>query len=303
MTVFQSTIANQLKDTLDGVQVDTADGLEAEAVYKDYMDEGNMPDAYLDDLEMGGMGLLSEKAEGTEIQLGTVSEGFLKRYLPRVLAGKLIITAEAMDDGKYPEAIDMARHLKRSGILTREYDSVSIWARATNTSYLGGDGVTLASTAHTLPNGGTFSNMLGTAAAPSRIALTNAFAQLMQYPGLDGLITPVKPKAVVYPVQQWGVWEGILGSKMSPEAGNFSQINVINKNYSNLKLIPVPFWTNTTTNWSVLTDAKKGLRFLWRRKPKTRTWVDNDNDVMKYSYSQRYAIGWTNARSILFSNA
>lgn len=301
--VFQSTIANQLKDTLDGVQTDKSDGLEAKATYKKFVEVGNMPDAYLDDLEMGGPQLMSVKAEGTEIQSMSLNEGTLTRYIPRVLAGKIVITQEAMDDGKYPESINMSRYLKRSGVLTIEYDWGIYLGRATSTAQLGGDGVPLASTAHTFPGGGTFSNMLGTAAALSTVSLTNAFAQLMQYPGLDGLISPVLPKAVVYPVQLWGTAMTIKNSTMDPSTGNFTATNVIKDEYGNLEWIPEPFWTNTTTKWVVKTDAEKGLRHLWKRKYSTRTWVDNDNQVMKHAASQRYAIGHTNARGILFSDS
>src|SRR5512146_3572314 len=176
MSVFQSTTANMLKDTLDGVQMDKSDGLEAKAVYKKFVDVSNMPDAYLDDLELGGPQLMSVKAEGSEIASMNLNEGNLTRYIPRVVAGKITITEEAMDDNKYPEAINMSRHLKRSGVLTVEYDCGTYLGRATSTSQLGGDGVPLASTSHTLPGGGMFSNMLGTAAALSTVALTNAFA-------------------------------------------------------------------------------------------------------------------------------
>jgi hypothetical protein len=303
MTVFQSTIANQLKDTLDGVQTDKSDGLEAKATYKKIVEVGNMPDAYLDDLEMGGPALLSVKAEGTEIQSLNLNEGSLTRYIPRVLAGKITITQEAMDDGKYPESINMSRHLKRSGVLTIEYDWGIYFGRATSTSQLGGDGQPWASASHTLPGGGTFSNMLGTPAALSVIALTNAFAQLMQMPGLDGLITPVMPKQVVYPVQLWGTAMTIKNSTMDPAAGNFSATNVIKDEHSDIDWRPEPFWTATTTKWFVGTDAEKGFRHLWKKKYATRTWVDNDNMVMKHAASQRYAIGHTNARGMLFSDS
>lgn len=292
-----------LKDTLDGVQYDKSDGLEAKAVYKKFVDVGNMPDAYLDDLELGGPQLMSVKSEGTEIQSMTLNEGNLTRYLPRVVAGKIVITEEAMDDNKYPESINMSRHLKRSAVQTVEYDWGIYLGRATSTSQLGGDGVALASTAHTLPGGGTFSNMLGTAAALSTVALTNAFAQLMQMPGYNGLISPIRPKAIVYPVQLWGTAMTIKNSTMDPASGNFSATNVIKDEYGSLEWIPQPFWTATTTKWFVQTDADKGLRHLWKKKYSTRTWVDNDNMVMKHAGSQRYAIGHTNARGILFSDA
>lgn len=303
MSVFQSTTANMLKDTLDGVQMDKSDGLEAKAVYKKFVDVSDMPDAYLDDLELGGPQLMSVKAEGSEIASMNLNEGNLMRYIPRVVAGKITITEEAMDDNKYPEAINMSRHLKRSGVQTVEYDWGIYLGRATSTSQLGGDGVPLASTAHTLPGGGTFSNMLGTAAALSTVALTNAFAQLMQYPGYNGLIAPVRPKSVVYPVQLWGTAMTIKNSTMDPSTGNFTATNVIKDEYGDLEWIPQPYWTATTTKWLVRTDAEKGLRHLWKKKYSTRTWVDNDNMVMKHAASQRYAIGHTNARGILFSDS
>lgn len=302
-SVFTSTIASQLKDTLDGVLVDGEDGMDG-SIWKEFVKEGNMPDNYLDDLEMGGPGLLSEKPEGAEIQPLAVNEGNLKRYNPRVMAGKLIITREAMDDGKYKEAIDMARFLRRSAALTVEYDWAVLLSRATNTSYPGGDNVPLASASHTLPAGGTFSNLLGTAAAPSRIAATNMIAQLQQYPGFDGLISPVRPKKLVCPVQQAGVWEQIFGSEKAPDAGNFAAINNLRTwKWGRPEVVPNPYWTATTTKWLMTTDAEKGFRHLWRKKPWTRTWVDNDHEVMKYSHQMRYAIGWTNARGICFSDA
>lgn len=297
--VFTSTIANQLKDTLDGVVLDPTDIMECMG---DYFEEGSMRDAFVDDLEMGGMGLLSNKPDGTEIQAGTVREGFLQRYTALTLAGKLIITEEAMDDGKYPEAIDMGRHLLRAQKLTVEYDAALVLARATNTAYVGGDGVTLANTAHTLPNGGTWSNMFATAQSPSRVALSNGIAQLMGYPGEDGYLSPVMPKTVVHPKEQWATWKGILGSTLDPVDGNFARINAVKAEYD-IKPVCVPYWSNTTTNWYIGTNAKRGLRFLWRKKPSKRTWVDNDHMVMKHARTMRYALGWTNARCMLFSNA
>lgn len=297
--VFTSTIANQLKDTLDGVVLDPTDVHEC---MTEYFEEDTMSDAFVDDLEMGGMGLFSTKPEGSEIQAGTVREGFLKRYTAMTLAGKLLITQEAMEDGKYPEAINMSRHLLRAQKLTVEYDAALVLSRATNTSFVGGDGVTLANTAHTLPNGGTWSNMFATAQSPSRVALSNGIAQLMGYPGEDGLISPVEPKGIVCPKEQWATWSGILGSEMDPVDGNFARINAVKKKYK-LDQTVVPYWTNTTTNWYIQTKVKRGLRFLWRVKPSTKTWVDNDHTVMKHARRMRYALGWTNARCMLWSNS
>lgn len=301
-TVFTSTIANSLKDTLSVIVDDKSDGLEGGMVWKKYADEVKMTDAYEDDLEMGGPGLASEKAEGTEIALGSMREGYLTRYLAKTFALKMIITEEAMEDGKYKEAINLAKRLKRSMCKTMEIDAAAMLMRAFNTSYTGGDGLPLCSASHTLPHGGTFSNLLATPMSPSRAAVIIATTQMRLYPGHDGITEGYDPKRVLCPMAQWAVWRGIVGSEYAPEAGEFNEINVVNKDLS-LEVVPVKYWSNSTTNWIIQTDCDNGLQMRIRRKMASRAWVDNDNMVMKHAQSARWARGWSDPRCVLGSNA
>ena len=82
-TVFTSSIANALKETLETIVDDDTDGYEKKAHYKKWMWVGGMDDNYEDDLETGGPGLASEKPEGGEIPTGTIREGVLTRYTAR----------------------------------------------------------------------------------------------------------------------------------------------------------------------------------------------------------------------------
>ena len=66
-TIFTSTIADHLKDTLDVIVDDPMDGFEAKAVFSKWCDVETMADQYVDDLEQGGPGLASEVAEGWNI--------------------------------------------------------------------------------------------------------------------------------------------------------------------------------------------------------------------------------------------
>jgi hypothetical protein len=59
---------------------------------------------------------------------------------------------------------------------------------------------------------------------------------------------------------------------MDPTPGAYNAINVINKDL-NITPQPVKYWTSSTTNWALLTDADLGLMWFWRRKPKSNTWV------------------------------
>lgn len=301
-TIFNSTVFNSVKETLEEIVDDKTDNVESSVIFKKWCKTGTQSDYYEDDLEMGGPGLATETGEGAELEVGSIREGYITRYIARKFALKLIITEEAMEDNKYPEAIKLAKRLKRALWKTLDIDCTNMLVRATNASYVGGDGVSLASASHTLPQGGTWSNTLATPLAPSRIAVITAVSQMRKFPGHDGITEGAEPKKIVHPTEQWGVWGGILNSKMAPEAGNFAEINVVN-NDLDITPVAIKYWSNTTTNWGIITDADNGLQMRWRRKPKSNTWVENDNETSKYSISARWSRGWSDPRTILFSNA
>lgn len=302
-TVFTGTIFHTLKRTLRNIVDDKSDGYQKNAYVSRFCEEGTMDDNYVDDLEMGGPGLATEKVEAQEIATGTMREGVLTRYLARTFAQKLIVTREAMEDTKYDQALRLARRLKRSMWKTVDIDATNLLVRMFNSSYVGGDGQALASSSHTLPNGGTFSNQMATPLSPSRAAMIIATAQLKKYPGHDGITEGVMPKKIVCPVEQWAVWEGIVKSSKAPEPGAFNEINVVNQTLDITDIIANPYWSNTTTNWAIITDADNGLNFLWRRRPESNDWVDNDQQIYKYSISARWARGWSDPRCILGVNA
>ena len=300
MTVFTGTMWNTLKSTIDSIVMDKTDGLESKAQFSKYFNVSNMEDNYEDDLEVAGPGLASEKPEGTEIALGTIREGVLTRYLSRTFGLKIIISEELMEDSKYPEAIKAARHLKRAMWKTVDVDAALVLVRAENTNYVGGDGLCLANSAHLLPQGGTFSNTMATPMSPSRAAVIVARANAGVLPGLDGVREGYMLEKVVCPVAQLSVWEGIVGSEYVPESNN-NEINVVKK--LNLDVVPVIQWTNTDTNYAFITDCEDGLRFKWRRKPKSGTWTENDHEVAKHKISARWTRGWTNPRGLYFVGA
>lgn len=297
--VTTSAVYRSLKDTLDNIVNDDLGGAKAEMAMPKYFEVESMDDAYVDDLEMAGPGYLTEKPEGQDATVGTIQEGFVTRYIARTFGMKLLITEETLEDEKYDQVIQAGRRLNYSAIKTQEQDGANVLNRATNTSYVGGDGQPLASASHPLPGGGTYSNTLSTAFAPSRAALIVVTTNLMKMVGPSGIPEGYKGSKIVCPAEQWAAWEGIIGSKNVPESNN-NEINVANR--MGLSIVPVIFWTSAT-NWLIKTDAPQGLTWKWRRKLRNRTWVDNDAEVMKYSVSYRSTRGWTNPRGVYFSNA
>lgn len=300
-TIYTSTVATNLKPILEDIAQDKTDGLEDGLVMRTFFYDGEaQTDAYDIDLEMGGPGLATEKPEGDELSVGGISEGYQSVYITRTFGMKMMITEEAKEDSRYPEVINLFRYLKRALYKTVEYDAAAVLARGFNTSFVGGDGLPLWSASHTLPGGGTFSNLMAVPMTPSRQAVIAARAQAMKYPGHDGLIEGYQLQKVVHPTEQWGVWQGIVGSSHAPEPGAFNEINVVNMKMG-LEAVEVKYWTNTTTNYMFLTDCDKklGLKWKWKRRPKTKTWLDNDQEVEKAGISARWSRLWSDPRCTL----
>lgn len=301
--VFTSTIADGLKLTLDQIVDDNLSNYKSKLLMPKWMGQSNMEDNYEDDLEMAGPGLAAEKSEGAEMQAGGIQEGALTRYNARTFALKLVVTEEAVEDSKYPAIIQAASRLPRAMYKTVDIDATNIWQRATNTAYVGGDGQPLASATHTLPGGGTFSNLMAVPMSPSRIAVATAATQYRKMPGHDGIIEGYEPNMSVCPMEQWYIWEGLNKSEKDPTPGAFNEINVV-KQTLGMSTVPIKYWTSSSTNWALLSDeVDNGFKWKWRKKPSTRSWVDNDQLLMKYGIYARWARGWSDARACLFVNA
>ena len=298
--VFTGNVVDTLKLTLEGIVDDSLSTYKEKAQFGDWLDVGSMSDNFVDDLETAGPGLAAEKPEGVEVTKGTIREGALNRYLTRTFGLGLIISEEAIEDCKYQEVFRTGARLGRAIYKSVDIDCTNMLARATNASFTFGDGQALASATHTLPNGGTFSNLL-TAMSPSRVAMATARTTMQLAPGHDGIVEGYEPKAIVCPFAQWYVWEGLIKSEKAPEPGAFNEINVVKE--MGLKLVANRYWSNTTTNWAVMSDADNGVKFMWRRKPTNKTWVDNAQGLMNYGITARWSRGCSDPRGIFFNNA
>lgn len=305
-TIFRSDLGHQLQDTLEDIIDDDMDGIEDSLAFRGFMKEGRMDGAMYDVLEMGGPGLAQETGEGEEMPTETIREGVFTRHVARKFALKLQVTEEALKDGKYPEAIRAAMRLKMSAWQTVDVDAALVLARMFDTNYFGGDGLPLGSASHTLPHGGTFSNVQATPMTPSVQSIALLRTQAKKLPGHNGIIYGYKITGFVFPVDHWDTFAEIVGSRMSPEAGNFAKINVVNQTMKIRQedLVEVHHWSNTETNWAALTNCDEGrLRWFWRERPSSRTWVDNNHQVMNYAISYRATRGWNDPRGILCVNA
>lgn len=296
--IITSNVYKSLKAILDNILTDPVDSGKGDLIYPKYMEIKSMSDNYEIDQEVAGTLLLQEKAEGAVATVGSIQEGYEKRYIARTYALHLHIAEEAIEDTKYDKYINAAKRLTRSAYKTQDYDATNVIIRSTSSSYTGGDGVALASASHTLPYGGTWSNIADTYQTPSRAALIAAITKVGKYPSQNGLTEGYEVKKIVCPLAQWAVWEGIVKSAQVPES-NANELNVVGPkgSQSGIEVVPIKYLdAATTTEWGIITSAENGLQWRNRRKLRSRTWVDNDAEVMKYGVSYRSTNGWSDAR-------
>ncbi|HET7742939.1 MAG TPA: hypothetical protein VFL67_20015 [Mycobacterium sp.] len=297
--ITTSNIPSTLKPTLDLIFGND------QKKTKYWMDLGfkvsNSSDAYEDDQEFAGTGIAPPKVQGAMLAIDTVQQGFAKRYMHVTSGLRLIVSEEALDDCKYDEAIKGTENLSTSLSLTQEYESASVFVNSFSSSYVGADALSLCNTAHLLPKGGTFSNMLSTAMSLSETAIETMCANMTQLPASNGyIVNGYQPKRIVVPPQLWFRANRILKSTQQNDTNN-NAINVLKGMGIQIADQGNPYLTSTT-NWWLVSDLKAGLRFIWRKKPMFRQHNTEDNYTATFSGVQRFSVGWTDPRDVYGSN-
>ena len=292
-----ATIAPFLKPTLDTVWGTNIKGS------LDWEDSGfavsNTQDAYIDDQERASTGPMQVKIENELAAIDSFATGYSKRYTMVAYAQRVIVSKEAIADAKYEEAVNGAADVAQAAKLTQEYTAAAVWINAYTSGFNGGDGVVLGSASHPLVKGGTYSNMLTTFMSLSETAIETMAINASQMPDSNGwLVNGYDIKKIVVPKALEFRLMRILKSAQQNDTAN-NAINALKtKNYG----MGVNRYFTSSTQYGAVTNAKAGLRFVWREKPS----FDDESDEKRKSKTfigyERFAVGWTNPRGVYLSN-
>jgi hypothetical protein len=250
-------------------------------------------------VELTGFGLMPVKAEGDAIDYDAETQGYVTRYTNTTYGMGYIVTQEANEDGQY-EAVSKRRSsaLAFSAVTTKETVHANILNRWTTSGYNGGDGVVGGSTAHPTASGNQ-SNILATAADLSEASLEDLCIQIMNATNSRGLRIALKPRKLIVPPALHFEAGRILESELQNDTANNAK-NVVGGMFKD-GYLTWSFLTDTDA-WFVKTDAPRGLVHFKRREGKFETDNDFDTSNLKAKYTERYACGWSDWRSI-FSSA
>ena len=174
-TDFRSIVEPILNECFDGIYDQRAD--EWSTVFREQM---GIPRNYHEEPVLYGFGAAPQLPDGTPVSYQQGGVLFLQRYVYNVYGLAFALTKVLVEDGDHIRIGQVyAKHLAQSLIETKELLAANVLNRAFNSSYVGGDGVSLTNTAHPIVNG-TFSNQLTTAANLSQTSLEQMLIQVRQ---------------------------------------------------------------------------------------------------------------------------
>ena len=257
---------------------------------------------YEEDVQLTGFGLAPVKSEGSGVAYDSELQGFTTRYTHVAYALGYIVTKEELDDNLYEQVSRRrAAALAMSFRQTKENVGANIYNRAFNATYLGGDGVALASTVHPNTSGGTFANKPSVDADLSEASLEDALTAIMGFQNDRGLLINVMPRSLIVARQNFWNANRILKSAYTPTTAN-NAVNVLVATNALPEGIVMNHYLSSPNAWFVRTNIQNGLKYYSRVGIQFDQ--DNDFDTMnaKAKGYERYSFGWTDPRAIFGVN-
>lgn len=293
-TQFRSIVEPILNQAFDGVYNQRSD--EYKAIFKE---ENGITRAYHEEVVLYGMGAAPLLPDGTPVTYDEGGELFVKRYPYDVYGLAFALTKVLVEDGDHIRVgSTYSKHLAQSMDETLETVTANHLNRAFNASYTGGDGVALNSASHPVI-GGVQSNLL-TSAALSQTSLEQALIVVRQTADARGKKIRITPKQLVIHPSNMLQAEVLLKSVLRTGTNN-NDINPVKTTNSLSDAVVISRLTSPTA-WWIQTDARDGMKVLWRRRVEKGMEGDFETDSVRYKATMRFGSGWTEWRS-MYGNA
>jgi hypothetical protein len=265
--------------------------------WKDLFDEFKSRKQFEEDVGISSFGLAVVKGEGAPVTFDSERQAFITRYSHVVYALGFIVTREIYEDDQY----DVVGQRKAQGLAfsmrqTKEIVGANVYNRAFTAGYTGGDGTVLLNASHPNFAGGTWSNILATAADLSEAALEQACIDIAGFTNDRGLQIKVLPQTLVIPRQLIFEAKRILGSDGRVGTDN-NDLNAL-KTLGSIPKMVVNHYLTDTDAWFIRTDVKEGMKYFERRADEFGMDEDFDTENAKYKATARYSFGWTDPRAL-----
>jgi hypothetical protein len=241
------------------------------------------------------------KPQGQSVSYAGQYQSYTTRLVNATYALGFIVTMEERQDNLYDKVskgrtVSLAFSMEQA----REVNAHLIYNRAFTSGYTGGDGVTLASTAHPLQAGGTYANRPVAGSPLSEASIEDAIITIMGFVDDNSLLINVKPKTLVVPRQETFNAIRITKSMYQPGTAN-NDINAIMESNALPGGTVTSVYLTSAHAWFLRTDAGgdgHGMIFQERMAPEFMEDNDFDTKNEKAATVERYSMGWDDARGL-----
>jgi hypothetical protein len=296
MAITRSQLLKELEPGLNalfGMEYDRYDNEHAEIFDTETSDR-----AFEEEVMLSGFGQAPVKGEGAAIVYDTAGEAFTARYTHNTIALAFAITEEAVEDNLYDKlSARYTRALARSMSNTKQVTAASILNNAFSSSYLGGDGVCLLSSAHPTTGGGNWSNTLATASDLNETSLEQALIDIAGFIDERGIKVALRGMKLIIPASLQFTAERILKSEQRVSTSD-NDINALKSGGYMPQGFTVNHFITDTDSWYIKTDAPNGMKHFVRSPIKTAMEGDFETGNVRYKARERYSFGWSDPRAM-----
>jgi hypothetical protein len=257
--------------------------------------------SFEEETKLSGFSAAPVKNEGSAIQYDNAQEAFTARYNHETIALGFSITEEAVEDNLYDSlSARYTKALARAMSYTKQVKGASVLNNGFSSSYLGGDGVALFSTAHPLVSGGTNSNRPSTNADLNETSLENAVIQIAAWTDERGLLIAAKPRKLIIPPALMFVATRLLETNLRVGTTD-NDINALKNNGAIPEGYTVNHFLTDTNGWFLTTDVPNGLKHFERTPLSNSMDGDFDTGNVRYKSRERYSFGWSDPLGVFGS--
>jgi Mu-like prophage major head subunit gpT len=249
--------------------------------------------SFEEETKLSGFSAAPVKSEGAAIAYDNAQEAWTTRYSHETIALGFSITEEAIEDNLYDSlSARYTKALARGMAYTKQVKAASVLNNGFSSSYNGGDGVPLFSTAHPLVSGGTNSNTAATQVDLNETSLEAAVIQIAAWTDERSLLIAAKPRKLIVPPSLMFVATRLLETKLRVGTNN-NDISAINNNGTIPEGYSVNHFLTDVNAWFLLTDVPNGLKHFVRTPLQNSMDGDFDTGNVRYKSRERYSFGWS----------
>ena len=254
--------------------------------------------AFEEEVMLSGFASAPTKQEGAGVVFDTAGETFTARYNHETIALAFSITEEAIEDNLYDRlAARYTRALARSMSNTKQVKAANVLNQAQFAAVTGGDGVPLISNAHPLATGGTFSNVLATAADLNETSLEQSLIDIAGFVDERGLRIATQGRKMIIPKELQFTAERLMKTPQRVGTAD-NDINAI----ASMGMVPEGYSVNNfltdTDSFYLMTDVPNGMKHFVRSPIKTAIEGDFDTGNVRFKARERYSFGFSDPRAI-----